>query len=531
MTVLPLALSLSNSFTKVGAIAAFAALLGIAIISLLAFTQAREIKRLREWAGRAPERAVELEQRAGVPVPMRSPGAGAAAPSGGAGSPVRVIPRKTPLVSAPVSTAVHATAATAVSANPPTAGAPSPSAPTGVAAGTVAAAGVAAAVPAPTQAPSGAPSLGGQPAPMPDSALPAGDVQKVQPAVEQPAITAPAPATAAARAADVAARPSLPPSPSAPAPPGAPAVPAVALDPPASAAQSSSVPSSSAPRDGVAPVRTPPPSAPRPPAPAAPVPAVAASAQRTPSRAVGASAAGTPPRSPTPPRATTAAGASVSPGGVPAGGDGPKYFKAERSPVRATAMIVGGVIALALLVVVAFSVLKGGGSSATATHGTPPVRSHSAAVQSTVANPAELAVTVLNGTETNGLAHHLASALQQSGYARAEASSTVPPGGAHASTVVEYTSGHRADGQSVARTLKVTDVQPIEGAISALAGSAAVVVVAGADQAALFVPASQSNGEPAAGAEAAGGNAPGGGEAPGGGSAEAPTGAAEAGTG
>ncbi len=200
--------------------------------------------------------------------------------------------------------------------------------------------------------------------------------------------------------------------------------------------------------------------------------------------------------------------------------------------MRATAMIVGGVIAIVLVVVLAFSVLKGGGSSPTATHGTPAAKSQpAAATQSTAANPAELAVTVLNGTETNGLAHHLASALRQSGYAHAAASSTVPPGGAHANTVVEYTAGHSADGQAVARALKVMDVQPIEGAISALAGSATVVVVAGADQAALFVPASQSNGEPAAGAEAAGGNVPGGGEAPAGGAAEAPTGGAEAGTG
>ena len=58
-----LALSLSSTFTQIGAIAAFAALVGIAILSLLCFSQAREIKRLREWAGRAPERAAELEQR------------------------------------------------------------------------------------------------------------------------------------------------------------------------------------------------------------------------------------------------------------------------------------------------------------------------------------------------------------------------------------------------------------------------------------------------------------------------------------
>ncbi len=58
-----LALSLSSSFTKIGAIAAFAALVGIAVLSLLVFAQARELKRLREWAGRAPERAAEQEQR------------------------------------------------------------------------------------------------------------------------------------------------------------------------------------------------------------------------------------------------------------------------------------------------------------------------------------------------------------------------------------------------------------------------------------------------------------------------------------
>src|SRR5262249_28486092 len=36
---------------------------GLAILSLLYFAQAREVKRLREWAGRAPERAQELQER------------------------------------------------------------------------------------------------------------------------------------------------------------------------------------------------------------------------------------------------------------------------------------------------------------------------------------------------------------------------------------------------------------------------------------------------------------------------------------
>jgi hypothetical protein len=59
----PLAFSLPGEVEKIGALAGFASLLGIAILALLYFAQAREIKRLREWAGRAPERAQEMDQR------------------------------------------------------------------------------------------------------------------------------------------------------------------------------------------------------------------------------------------------------------------------------------------------------------------------------------------------------------------------------------------------------------------------------------------------------------------------------------
>src|SRR5919197_3848399 len=62
--VLPLALSLADQVEKYGAYAGIAAFLGLAVLSLLYFAQAREVKRLREWAGRAPERAREVEERA-----------------------------------------------------------------------------------------------------------------------------------------------------------------------------------------------------------------------------------------------------------------------------------------------------------------------------------------------------------------------------------------------------------------------------------------------------------------------------------
>src|SRR5277367_6433718 len=116
MSFLPFALSLSSTFTKIGAIAAFAALLGIAILSLLVFSQARELKRLREWAGRAPERAADLEQRVsaaasvrvqqqappGQPPRVVPPAAAAAASAGAAAGATRVIATPVPMAATAV---------------------------------------------------------------------------------------------------------------------------------------------------------------------------------------------------------------------------------------------------------------------------------------------------------------------------------------------------------------------------------------------------------------------------------------------
>ena len=44
---------------EIGAAAGLASVVGLAVLSVLYFSQAREVKRLREWAGRAPERAAE----------------------------------------------------------------------------------------------------------------------------------------------------------------------------------------------------------------------------------------------------------------------------------------------------------------------------------------------------------------------------------------------------------------------------------------------------------------------------------------
>ena len=50
---------MEDTIRDIGAVAGLGAFLGLAILSLLYFSQARDLRRLREWAGRAPERDAE----------------------------------------------------------------------------------------------------------------------------------------------------------------------------------------------------------------------------------------------------------------------------------------------------------------------------------------------------------------------------------------------------------------------------------------------------------------------------------------
>lgn len=51
---------------EIGAFAGLLAFLGLALLALLAFTQGRDIRRLREWAGSAPERDSERKETTSV---------------------------------------------------------------------------------------------------------------------------------------------------------------------------------------------------------------------------------------------------------------------------------------------------------------------------------------------------------------------------------------------------------------------------------------------------------------------------------
>src|SRR3954470_9043573 len=62
--MVPFAVTLSDLIEKGGAYAGLAAFFGLAVLSVLYFAQARELKRLRDWAGRAPERAQKPDRGA-----------------------------------------------------------------------------------------------------------------------------------------------------------------------------------------------------------------------------------------------------------------------------------------------------------------------------------------------------------------------------------------------------------------------------------------------------------------------------------
>jgi LytR cell envelope-related transcriptional attenuator len=57
---------------EIGAYAGLVAFLGLAVLALLAFTQGRDLRRLREWAGSAPERDAERKEATSVVASQRA---------------------------------------------------------------------------------------------------------------------------------------------------------------------------------------------------------------------------------------------------------------------------------------------------------------------------------------------------------------------------------------------------------------------------------------------------------------------------
>src|SRR3954470_24940937 len=55
---------MTDLIDRIGPYVGVAAFLGLALLAFLVIQQAREVRRLREWAGRAPERARDADEAA-----------------------------------------------------------------------------------------------------------------------------------------------------------------------------------------------------------------------------------------------------------------------------------------------------------------------------------------------------------------------------------------------------------------------------------------------------------------------------------
>ena len=152
-------------------------------------------------------------------------------------------------------------------------------------------------------------------------------------------------------------------------------------------------------------------------------------------------------------------------------------------------MIAAGVAVVAVVVIVLLNATSGGTSSTSSSvANTTSHRSHHGTRANVPLKPADVSVTVLNGTETTNLAHDITQRLAGSGYKTGTPATATDH--TLASTVVGYRGrSNRAAALLVARSLKLgaASVQPVGQSNLAVACpqtstcTAQVIVTIGAD--------------------------------------------------
>jgi hypothetical protein len=422
---------------EIGAVAGLASVVGLAVLSALYFSQARDVKRLREWAGRAPERAehgtpavpgrVVAQPQRSVPArPGVPPVPGQQPASAGAGRPVAATPAgATPAAATPAAATPAAAAAAAAGARPATAtpgqGPPAPKAtPQGT--------------PAPVPAAKSGEASAGGAAEDTSEEIPA-DRRAPEPvaaAVAPGAETTDGRSNAGSNASGAAGVASPPP----PARAGGPSTPA-------------------AQRPGAAP----------------PVPSAAT---RPPSRPGG----GIPPRTPSEPTQI-----------IPPPRPEPWYRTLLASP-RYLVLVIAGILVLGGGVAFGISKLTGdnggggGGGGQQASHkgsskkadpGSGKQRSGGAV------RPGSVTVAVLNGTTVPGLAATLSDQVGAAGFKVGTIANFTDQ--QLAESVVQYAPGHEREAAAVARKVGIGQREAVTPSSQDLAGDATVIIIVGADKA------------------------------------------------
>jgi LytR cell envelope-related transcriptional attenuator len=418
---------------EIGAYAGLASAVGLAVLSALYFSQARDVKRLREWAGRAPERA-DAQAPA---VPGRAPG-----------QPVLPQPQARP--GAPAVPGAAPSAASA-GARPPAAPVP----------GTRPGAATPAARPGqPLPAASGAAAKPGGAVPVPAAA---GAGTAAPPKPGGPGQNA---------GAEGASPPPAPPS-------GAPAQGAPAANSGTAAAGAQKAPAASpggAPPAGpVTPAGQRPPAAPPVPPPARAAPPMAPGGAGGPARPAGQPTAVIPPPSRPPWYRRLLAN--------------PLYTVLAVAGV----LILGGAAAFGVTELVSGGdggssepdQLAGGESGEDPQGESSEDRGRSGGAKArkgAAVKPGNVTVAVLNGTTVPGLAATLADQVTAAGF-KAGTIANFGPNQQLAESVVQYSAGHEREAAAVSRKLRIGQRETASAESQELAGDATVIVIAGGDKA------------------------------------------------
>jgi LytR cell envelope-related transcriptional attenuator len=449
---LPLALHIPHVVEQAGSIAGFAAVLGPAILSALYFSQARDLRRLREWAGRAPERAAEGQPAATVPgrvvaVPQRpAPGA--------PGQPVQG--------PAP--------------ARPAAAGAATP------ANGEKAAEGEAAKDGAEAEKPAAAAASNGDSAPAVTAAdgvktsQGEGDEAKAEDGKPAAKPGMPAPASAAAAAGTGTKSVTAPADAGAPASgPNAPGAAGVAAGGAAAGAAAASGSTAAPPKPG---------------GPQAPGQGDAAGPKAPAPGGAGPGAPQRPPGSVLPPRTGTLPpvrrlpSSNVGPNPAQTGVIGSAPQKKKRNPVYVV-LAVAGVLVLGAAAAIGVPALVNGSkddNSSTTTAKKKATSTTSSKAKAAPTAPDKITVAVLNGTTIPGLAAQVGDRVDAEGFTLGTVSNASQTQGQRANSVAMYATGHKRDAEQVAKQLGIGSVTRIDSGSQQIAGDASVVVIVGTDK-------------------------------------------------
>lgn len=152
-------------------------------------------------------------------------------------------------------------------------------------------------------------------------------------------------------------------------------------------------------------------------------------------------------------------------------------------PRSRTPFVVAGIL-VGIFAIVLFATQVIGGEDEPATNNAQTQRqqrdTQSTGERSPEVNRAAVTISVLNGTETSGLAKLAGDGLQKSGFTDVTTGNR-NDGVNHPTSTVYYASGNKIEAQEVAKELKISDVKEADDAILAAGGSVPVIVVLGAD--------------------------------------------------